>query len=120
MSATTAVSQSASGHLGVMVRTATELFVYWRAMSDTPGLMLRVSDLTGRPVAELLDGAGHRYLEVAAASYVPNLLSGHLYYVEVGRRDGEQFAPLLGAGPVQTPWVTAADEAAFPAPYSRS
>ena len=120
MGATTAVSQGALGHLGVMVRTATELFVYWRPLGDTHGLRLRVSDLTGRPVPELLDGTGYRHLEVAAASYVPDLLPGHLYYVEVGRSDGEQFVPLLGAGPVQTPWVAAADMAAFPAPYSRS
>lgn len=120
MSATTAVNQTPDGRLGVMVRTPTEVFIYWQGTRAASGLSLRVTDLTGRPTPELLDGAGCRYLDAADASYVPNLLPGHLYYVEVGRRDGEGFHPLMGAGPVQTPWLSTSDRSAFPAPYHRS
>jgi len=121
MSATTAVKETREGRLGVMVRTPTELFVYWQANTQEEGsLVLRVSDLSGRPVAQLLDGRGHRDMEVGPAVYVPNLLPGHLYYVEVGRRGEEGFFPILGAGPVQTPWMPGMDDPAFPAPYHRS
>lgn len=121
MSATTAVKEGKEGRLGVMVRTPTELFVYWQANTPPEGdLMLRVSDLSGRPAAELLDGKGHRMLDVAAAVYVPNLLPGHLYYVEVGRQGSEGFSTLLGAGPVQTPGLAGVDTQGFPAPYHRS
>jgi hypothetical protein len=120
MSVTTAVAQTAVGRLGAMVRTSTELFVYWQGTPDMAGLSLRISDLTGRPAPELLDGVGCRYLDAASASYVPNLLPGHLYYVEVGRRGEGGFVPLAGTGPVQTPWQAGPDRAVFPAPYHRS
>lgn len=119
MSATTAVKETREGRLGVMVRTAGEIFVYWEgAVSD--GMVLRITDLTGRPPSELLDGRGWRELEAAPAAYVPNLQPGHMYYVEVGRRGPEGFFPLLGAGPVQTPWLPEAGNTPFPAPYHRS
>jgi len=119
MSATTAVKETREGRLGVMVRTSHEIFVYFSG-DLSEGLTLRVTDLTGRPPSELLDGRGWRELPAAAAAYVPNLQPGHLYYVEAGRRGPEGFFPLMGAGPVQTPWLPGADLPAFPAPYHRS
>jgi hypothetical protein len=119
MSATTAVKETREGRLGVMVRTATELFVYWQG-AEAAELRLRVTDLTGRPAAESLDGVGFREIPAAPAAYLPGLLPGHLYYVEIGRRDDGGFYPLAGAGPVQTPWLPGAAEAPFPAPYHRS
>jgi hypothetical protein len=119
MSAATAVTECRDGRLGVMVRTATELFVYWQG-GPTEGLTLRVTDLTGRPPSELLDGRGWREVPAAAAVYLPNLAPGHLFYVELGRREADRFFPVVGAGPVQTPWLPGADLPAFPAPYHRS
>lgn len=119
MSATTAVKETREGRLGVMVRTATEIYVYWQG-TETEGLTLRVTDLTGRPPSESLDGCGLRELPAAASAYLPNLLPGHLYFVEIGRRDTGGFFPLAGAGPVQTPWLPGAAESPFPAPYHRS
>lgn len=122
MSATTAVVECKEGRLGVMVRTTTEIFIYWRpgSLSGEPNLALRVTDLSGRPADQLLDGVGYRYLDAAAAVYVPNLQPGHLYFVEVGRRGVDGFHPLAGAGPVQTPWTAVKDQTSFPAPYHRS
>lgn len=118
MSATTAVRETREGRLGVMVRTSHEIFIYWQGAGSD--LVLRVTDLTGRPSAELLDGCGWRELPASEAAYVPNLQPGHLYYVEIGRRTPEGFFPMLGAGPVQTPWLPGAHHVAFPAPYHRS
>lgn len=123
MSATTAIKMGRPGRLGIMVRTPTEVYVYWRpAPAHGPQrLALRILDLTGRPAAESLDGCGYREMEAAESVYVSNLLPGHLYVAEVGRTGPEGFAPLLSAGPVQTPWLAAAvDEADYPAPYHRS
>jgi hypothetical protein len=125
MSATTAVTETAAGRLGVMVRTAAEIFIYWYppgvgAQTEAGPNTIRISDMTGRPAAELLDGQGYRDLEAATAIYVPNLQPGHLYFVEAGRRDGEGFHPVIGVGPVQTPWLGLPDQPAFPAPYHRS
>lgn len=119
MSAATAVGECRDGRLGVMVRTATELFVYWQG-GPTEGLTLRVTDLTGRPSSALLDGRGWREVPAAAAAYVPGLAPGHLFYVELGRHGAGGFAPLVGAGPVQTPWLAGRDLSAFPGPYHRS
>ncbi|HYG60908.1 MAG TPA: hypothetical protein VD902_22755 [Symbiobacteriaceae bacterium] len=120
MSATTAVKEAKEGRLGVMVRTPTELFVYWQGARQAGDITLRVSDLSGRPAAQSLDGRGYRDIEAASTVYVPNLLPGHLYYVEVGRHGPEGFYPLMGAGPVQTPWKPGNDAPEFPAPYHRS
>lgn len=121
MSATTAVAECREGRLGLMVRTPTEVFVYWRpAPAAGPNLVLRISDLSGRPPEQLLDGTGCRYLEAGSGVYVSDLLPGHLYYAEVGRRGPDGFEPLGGAGPVQTPWGATKETAAFPAPYHRS
>jgi len=119
VSATTAVKETRDGRLGVMVRTAKEIFVYWQGEAPE-GLTLRVTDLTGRPPSELLDGRGWRELPAAPAVYLPNLQPGHLYFVEVGCQGPEGFVPLLGAGPVQTPWLPVTDHTAFLAPYHRS
>lgn len=121
MSATTAMAECREGRLGLMVRTPTEVFVYWRpAPGAGESLLLRISDLSGRPAEDSLDGTGYRFLEAVAGVYVPNLLPGRLYYVEVGRRGPDGFVPLGGAGPVQTPWGVTKETAAFPAPYHRS
>lgn len=123
MSATTAVTETTAGRLGVMVRKAGEIFIYWypspQAKDRVPGT-IRITDLTGRPAAELLDGVGWRELEAATAMYVPGLVPGHLYFVEAGWRDEAGFHPAIGAGPVQTPWLGSPDQPAFPAPYHRS
>ena len=122
MSATSAVKIGRCGRLGVMVRTATELYIYWRpAVGGAPGpLSFRVTDLTGRPAEELLDGRGYREIPLGDSVYVPDLLPGHLYVAEVGRTQPEGFMPLLSVGPVQTPWVAVPDGSGFPAPYHRS
>lgn len=121
MSATTAVKTGRPGRLGVMVRTPEELYVYWRPFHSYPRLALRITDLTGRPTEELLDGCGFREMEAAQSVYVSNLLPGHLYVAEIGQTGAEGFVPLLSAGPVQTPWVAgAADSSEYPAPFHRS
>jgi|GEM_PF-3049470 len=121
MSATTAVAENAAMRLGVMVRTNTELFVYWQP-GRHPASLLRVSDLTGRPPEESLDGRGRRdvVLSQQVSLYLKDLLPGHMYFVELGdERDGA-FQPVIGAGPVQTPWLPTTDASTFPAPYHRS
>lgn len=120
MNANTAVAVRGEARLGAMVRSATSIFVYWRGAGVTA---LRILDLSGRPVPELLDAAGARVLPVApdrSAAYVNGLLPGHLYCVEVGDWDGDRFLSHLGTTPVQTPWQTSAELPAFPAPYHRS
>lgn len=116
--AATALSSNQYGRIGIMVRTAREVFVYWEAATGRP-LSMRVTDLSGRPPAELLDGRGRRDLPgpVMAGTYVANLLPGHLYAVELLDEDG---LPVIGAGPVQTPWLPGASPSPFPAPYHRS
>jgi hypothetical protein len=52
----------------------------------------------------------------SGSAYLADLLPGHLYAVELL----EQGRVLLSAGPVQTPWLSAADDSAFPAHYHRS
>lgn len=120
MSAATAICEGAHGRLGAMVRTATELFIYWKPVAACHGLRFRVHDVTGRPMHDLLDGSGRRDLPAAEACYVADLIPGHLYYVEVGRHTGAGFDALMGVGPVQTPWKAIADTATFPDPYHRS
>lgn len=123
MSATTSIRVGRRGRLGLMVRTPEELFVYWR---PAPGerfgpLVLRITDLTGRPAPDLLDGCGFRELEADESVYIGNLLPGHLYVAEVGTAGPEGFSPILSAGPVQTPWrVASAERVEYPAPYHRS
>ncbi|HEY3369068.1 MAG TPA: hypothetical protein VGK74_28765 [Symbiobacteriaceae bacterium] len=122
MSAATALTENACGRLGVMVRTPEELFIYWET-GQAPPLTIRVADLSGRPAAQSLDGLGYRDIPGQAGPssvYVRNLLPGHLYFVELGEQAGGGFRGLIGAGPVQTPWLPVADAAVFPAPYSRS
>jgi hypothetical protein len=121
MSAITAVERDGAGALGVMVRTATTLYVYWEG--ETSPQVLRVVDVTGRPPAELLDGTGCREITVppgCRSYYVSDLLPGHLYYVAAGRSGPDGFRPARAVGPVQTPWLDTAGESAFPAPYHRS
>jgi hypothetical protein len=106
-----------------MVRTPTELHVYWRPAGGHhhPRLVLRITDLTGRPRGDLLDGCGFREVEAAESTYVPNLLPGHLYLAEVGTAGPEGFCALLSVGPVQTPGLAApVDSSDYPAPYHRS
>jgi hypothetical protein len=116
MGAATCVTERAGMRLGVMVRTAAELWVYW---TNADVQALRVLDVTGRTPSESLDGTGERVVAPGAgatSAYVAGLLPGHLYVVEL--LDGDQV--LLSAGPVQTPWLSAADDSSFPAPYHRS
>ncbi len=111
MNGNTAVAVSGPARVGVMVRSATSIYIYWRG---APGAALRLVDLSGRPRHELLDGCGERRVAVSEAEggvYVDDLLPGHLYYVEAGT---------LGAGPVQTPWRRPAEGSGFPEPYHRS
>lgn len=106
-----------------MVRTPNELFVYWRPAPggvDGAPLGLRITDLTGRPADESLDGCGFRDVPVSESVYVANLLPGHLYIAEVGYAEAGGFTPLLTVGPVQTPSLAAGDSADFPAAYHRS
>lgn len=120
MSATTAVAQGRGARLGVMVRTADQIMIYWEMASATP-LRLRVSDLTGRPPADSLDGRGWRELHAEGGRlFLEGLLPGHLYGVALGEGEGDRFRPLLQAGPVQTPWRRSRDSERFPAPYHRS
>ncbi|MFZ5818254.1 MAG: hypothetical protein ACOY93_23625 [Bacillota bacterium] len=122
MSAVTAIKVGRAGRLGLMVRTPTELYVYWRPAPGGPAgpLRLRISDLTGRPPAESLDGCGFREAEIADALFLTGLLPGHLYVAEVGTAGPDGFTPILSVGPVQTPWLAAADASGFPASYHRS
>lgn len=123
MSAITAIKVGRPGKLGLMVRTPTEVYIYWRParVSAAPLLVLRIIDLTGRPAWESLDGCGFRELAAAESVYVPNLLPGHLYVAEVGYNGPDGFSPLLSVGPVQTPWVApTAERSDYPAPYHRS
>lgn len=117
MNANTAVG----ARMGVMVRSARSIHVYWRSMEQ--GLTVRITDLSGHPVAQLLDGTGVRQITPAvgeSAVYVEDLLPGHLYYVEVGSLATDGFVPLLALSPVQTPWLPGSDESAFPSQYHRS
>lgn len=121
MGASTCVSEQAGMRLGVMVRTGTELWVYWSLPEEAaPVDGLRVVDVTGRPQSESLDGTGERVVAASesgsGSQYVTDVLPGHLYAVELLA----QGRVLLSAGPVQTPWLNAADDSAFPAPYHRS
>jgi len=121
MSATTAIKVGRPGRLGVMVRTPTELHLYWRpALPATAALRFRICDLTGRPVHESLDGCGYREMPAADSVYVSDLLPGHIYLAEIGESGPSGFTPILAAGPVQTPWLPSADSSAFPSPYYRS
>jgi hypothetical protein len=116
MGAATCVTERAGIRLGVMVRTAAELWVYWH---NADVQALRVVDVTGRTPSESLDGTGERVVAPAAGAtsvYVAGVLPGHLYVVELLHGD----EVLLSAGPVQTPWLSAADDSSFPAPYHRS
>lgn len=122
MSATTAVATSDAGRLGVMVRSATQVVVYWEARKPY-SLRLRVTDLTGRAPSESLDGTGSRELAVkGTVIYVDHLIPGRLYGVALGLGEGDAFRSLIFAGPVQTPWrpTTEAPLPPFPAPYHRS
>jgi hypothetical protein len=122
MSASTAVAQADGRRLGVMVRTQNEIFAYWSPSLDRP-LTLRVTDLTGRPAAESLDGRGYRDVPLEAGAeeqYLTGLQPGHLYVVEIGETEEGAFHPLLSAGPVQTPWLPSPDKSDFPRPYHRS
>ncbi len=121
MSATTAVKADRLGRLGAMVRTSNEIYLYWRpSMPVDRHLVFRVTDLTGLPVHELLDGTGRREFPATESVYVSGLPAGHIYLAEVGRYGPEGFTTLLSVGPVQTPWVASADFSDFPSLYYRS
>lgn len=121
----TAVVTGAPGRLGVMVRTRTSLHVYWRLRVRPDRLVLRVTELSGRPPDLALDGCGWREAAVPDGEdsvYVSGLTPGRPYAVELGERRGGRFVPLLAAPAVETPWLPAAGyrEPDFPAPYFRS
>jgi len=122
MNANTAVAARGPDRMGVMVRSARSLFVYWRV--ERPCLTVRITDLSGRSVSELLDQTGVRHVTPGAgesAVYVDDVLPGHLYYVELGEASADGFVPLLAAAPVQTPGLPGTDEATSPSSqYHRS
>ncbi|MDB4894471.1 MAG: hypothetical protein JWN15_733 [Firmicutes bacterium] len=86
-----------------MVRSATEIWVYWQAAP--PQLTLRLEDVSGFPPEAALDGSGLRdvpVLDGATDLYLQELLPGHLYLVQIGEGQGDDFQPVLSAGPVIT------------------
>jgi len=116
------IGQHGTERLGVMVRSGTSIHVYWTMIGRT-ALGLRVTDLSGRPGAELLDGVGLRVIRLSVESgslYVEDLLPGRLYHVEVGEMTDRGFTPVLASDPVETPWPVTTDHSAFPEPYHRS
>jgi hypothetical protein len=122
MTASTAVTEWGGERLGVMVRSAQELFIYWTP-TFARSLVLQVRDLSGRPASALLDGTGLRERHLPAGErtlYVGALLPGHLYEVAIGEQKEGAFLPLLTAGPVQTPWLPREGEERFPERYHRS
>ncbi len=117
MNANTAVV----ARMGVMVRSARSIYVYWRGVEQ--GLTIRITDLSGHPVAQLLDGSGVRRIVPGAgesAVYIEDLLPGYIYHVELGQESGAGFVPLLSAATVQTPWLPGTDDSAFASQYHRS
>lgn len=122
MTCTATVTEWSGGRLGVMVRSASELFVYW-APSAATSLILQVRDLSGRATAALLDGTGIRERRInpgQTSLYVGALLPGHLYEVAIGEQRDGQFTALMTAGPVQTPWMPREGEERSPSLYHRS
>lgn len=122
MNANTALITVGEERLGVMVRSHTSAYVYWRTRS-TQSLALRVTDLSGRPAHQSLDGTGMRTVALGSAQtghYLEGLVPGHIYSVVLGEVKGESFTPLLEAQPVQTPWLPVDDPSAFPPAYHRS
>lgn len=120
MNANTAVIRTGAGQAGAMVRSGTSLYLYWQGAATVGAVTVVLSDLSGRPPHELLDGDGLRVVEVPAGQtglYLNDLLPGHLYGVEILTELG---SPLFRLGPVQTPWLPNSDPSAFPAPYHRS
>jgi len=94
-------------HVRPLVLNSTRMHVYWEVAAAGP-LALRVSDLSGRPPAESLDGTGWRLVAVAEAAgraYLEELPPGHILWVEVGEVRAEGFVPLATAPPVQLPWT---------------
>jgi hypothetical protein len=122
MTGTAALTEWGGGRLGVMVRSASELYVYW-SPSTAHSLILHVKDLSGRPASALLDGTGTRERRIAAGQtslYVGALLPGHLYEVAIGEQREGTFTSHLTAGPVQTPWLPREGEERSPSLYHRS
>lgn len=120
MNANSAVIRTGSGQAGAMVRSGTSLYLYWQGDPAGGPVTVLLTDLSGRPPHELLDGDGLRTVEVPEGQtglYLNDLLPGHLYGAELRSADG---TTLFRLGPVQTPWLAGPDPSAFPAPYHRS
>lgn len=93
-------------HLRPLVLAPDRMYVYWQA--EAGPLALRVSDLSGLPPAESLDGRGWRQVAVAAPTggvYLEGLPPGHILWCELGRPEAGGFQPLAAAPPVELPWV---------------
>ncbi len=122
MNGSTTVLQQGTERLGVMVRSGTSIHVYWET-AGRAAVGLRVTDLSGRPIDELLDGVGHRVIPLPDESgslYVEKMLPGHIYHVELGEISDRGFSPVLASRPIETPWPVTIDRSAFPKPYHRS
>lgn len=122
MTASVAVTEWGGGRLGVMVRSAQELFIYWNPPT-AHSLVLQLKDLSGRPNSALLDGTGTRERRIPPGQtslYVGALLPGHLYEVAIGEQREGAFRPLMEAGPVQTPWLPREGEGRSAELYHRS
>jgi hypothetical protein len=122
MNGSAVVTEWGESRLGVMVRSARELFVYWSPPTAQP-LILQVRDLSGRPATAMLDGTGRRERRIPAGQtslYIGALLPGHLYEVAIGEQREGAFRPLLEAGPIQTPWLPREGEERSALLYHRS
>jgi len=118
----TEITQQGAEQLGVMVRSSTSIHVYWET-TDRTTLGLHVTDLSGRPREDSLDGTGHRMIRLLTGTgslYLEKMIPGHIYHFELGEMTDRGFSPLISSRPVETPWASTHDESAFPKPYHRS
>ena len=99
-SASVALTTQGEQMLGVMVRTPTELWVYWQTPS--PGLTLRLQDVSGFPNDALTALRDVPITDGATDLWLQGLMPGHLYLVAIGEGQGDAFQPALSAGPVLT------------------
>lgn len=85
---------------------------------------LRISDLSGYPSEQSLDGAGWRLEALAPGQErmrVNGLLPGHIYWFELGAGAAAGFSAMATAPPVATPWAGPASlPAAAPGHADRS